>query len=155
MIPDERNYKRIYFMGRIKRAIMEFAPTYGGKLTENITQAGKRLPGRRHGEPAYGRVPINLHIHDEVILENSQGRQAESEGGNKSSCAGLRHGLRGFPKCGMDSQEIGYKKRVGLAFVNDRKIRISVGTSRKATSWHRQDSVVGFRPTDGPAGTHG
>ena len=24
-------------------------------------------------------------------------------------------------------------------FVNDRKIRISVGTSRKATSWHRQE----------------
>ena len=24
-------------------------------------------------------------------------------------------------------------------FVNDRKIRISVGTSRKAMSWHRQE----------------
>ena len=59
MIPDERNYKRIYFMGQNQKSHKwDLLPdlrrqTHG----EYRTGRGKRLPGQRHGEPAYGRVP--------------------------------------------------------------------------------------------------
>ena len=85
MIPDERNYKRIYFMGQNQKSHKwDLLPTYGGKLTENIVQAVARdcLANAMVNLHTAG-YRINFHIHDEVILEIPKGRQAESGGGNK------------------------------------------------------------------------
>lgn len=81
MIPDERNFKRIYFMGQNqKNRKWELLPTYGGKLTENIVQAVARdcLANAMVNLHTAG-YRINFHIHDEVILEIPKGGRQSLE----------------------------------------------------------------------------
>lgn len=71
LIPDDRNYDRIYYMGQGQKSHKwELLQTYGGKLTENIVQAVARdcLANAMINLYTAGYV-INFHIHDEVILE--------------------------------------------------------------------------------------
>lgn len=71
LIPDDRNYDRIYYMGQSQKSHKwELLQTYGGKLTENIVQAVARdcLANAMINLSSAGYV-INFHIHDEVILE--------------------------------------------------------------------------------------
>lgn len=71
LIPDERGYKKIHFMGQNQtNKKWSLIPTYGGKLTENIVQAVARdcLANAMTNLFAAG-YKINFHIHDEVILE--------------------------------------------------------------------------------------
>ena len=71
LIPDDRNYDRIYYMGQGQKSHKwELLQTYGGKLTENIVQAVARdcLANSIINLYNAGYV-INFHIHDEVILE--------------------------------------------------------------------------------------
>lgn len=71
LLPDDRGWKRIYYMGLGQKSHKwELLQTYGGKLAENIVQAIARdclanaiLNLREAG------YRINFHIHDEVILE--------------------------------------------------------------------------------------
>lgn len=71
LIPDERGFKRIFFMGMNQTSKKwELIQTYGGKLTENIVQAVARdcLANAMLNLHQAG-YRINFHIHDEVILE--------------------------------------------------------------------------------------
>lgn len=71
LIPDDRNYDRIYYMGQGQKSHKwELLQTYGGKLTENIVQAVARdcLANSIINLYQAGYL-INFHIHDEVILE--------------------------------------------------------------------------------------
>ena len=71
LIPDERGFKRIFFMGMNQTSKKwELIQTYGGKLTENIVQAVARdcLANAMVNLHQAG-YRINFHIHDEVILE--------------------------------------------------------------------------------------
>ena len=71
LLPDDRGWKRIYYMGLGQKSHKwELLQTYGGKLAENIVQAIARdclanaiLNLREAG------YRINFHIHHEVILE--------------------------------------------------------------------------------------
>ncbi len=66
LIPDDRGYKRLYFMGLNQSSKRwELTQTYGGKLTENIVQAVANAILNLY-QAGY---QINFHIHDEVILE--------------------------------------------------------------------------------------
>jgi DNA polymerase len=71
LIPDERGWKKIYYMGMGQKSHKwELLPTYGGKLVENIVQAVARdcLANAVLNLMGAG-YKINFHIHDEVILE--------------------------------------------------------------------------------------
>ena len=75
LIPNERGYDSIWFMGMNQSSKKwEKVQTYGGKLTENIVQAVARdcLASAMMNlwEAGY---KINFHIHDEVILEIPSG----------------------------------------------------------------------------------
>ncbi|MCI8312546.1 MAG: DNA polymerase [Lachnospiraceae bacterium] len=71
LIPDDRGYKRLYFMGLNQSSKRwELTQTYGGKLTENIVQAVARDCLANAILNLYqAGYQINFHIHDEVILE--------------------------------------------------------------------------------------
>lgn len=71
LIPDERGYRRLYFMGVSQsRKRWELIQTYGGKLTENIVQAVARdCLANAIQNLHHAGYRINFHIHDEVILE--------------------------------------------------------------------------------------
>lgn len=71
LIPDERNMKRIYYMGQNQTSKKwELTQTYGGKLTENIVQAVARdCLAHAMVNLHQAGYKINFHIHDEVILE--------------------------------------------------------------------------------------
>lgn len=71
LIPDDRNYDRLYFMGQNQTTKKwELIQTYGGKLTENIVQAVARdcLANAIVNLHNAGYA-INFHIHDEVVVE--------------------------------------------------------------------------------------
>lgn len=81
LIPDERGYGRLYFMGVSQsRKRWELIQTYGGKLTENIVQAAARdcLANAVQNLHRAG-YRINFHIHDEVILEIPDGSRQSLE----------------------------------------------------------------------------
>lgn len=104
LIPDERGWKRIYYMGLGQKSHKwEQLQTYGGKLTENIVQAIARdclanaiLNLREAG------YRINFHIHDEVILEIPEGGSQSLEEAVRLMCrvpdwaAGLPLNADGF-----------------------------------------------------------
>lgn len=79
LLPDERGFKRIFFMGQNQTSKRwELIQTYGGKLTENIVQAVARDCLANAMTNLYRNgYRIDFHIHDEVILEIA-------EGGNQS-----------------------------------------------------------------------
>mgnify|MGYP001028206054 CR=1 FL=1 len=71
LVPDERGWKKIYYMGMGQKSHKwELLPTYGGKLVENIVQAVARdcLANAILNLMGAG-YKINFHIHDEVVLE--------------------------------------------------------------------------------------
>ena len=71
LIPDDRGFKRIFFMGQSQTSKKwEHIQTYGGKLTENIVQAVARDCLANAIMNLYrAGYQIDFHIHDEVILE--------------------------------------------------------------------------------------
>ncbi len=79
LIPDDRGYKRLHFMGQNQSnkksgKKWELVQTYGGKLTENIVQAVARdCLANAIMNLYYAGYNINFHIHDEVVMEIPKG----------------------------------------------------------------------------------
>ncbi len=104
LIPDERNRKRIYYMGMDQKSHKwRLLPTYGGKLTENIVQAVARdcLANAMTVLEGCG-YRICFHIHDEVVLEILEGGEQSLEDAVRLMCqapswaAGLPLNADGF-----------------------------------------------------------
>ena len=111
LIPDDRGYKRLYFMGLNQSSKRwELTQTYGGKLTENIVQAVARdcLANAILNLHQAG-YQINFHIHDEVIFEIPDKSKQSLEEAIELMCKAPEW-ANGLPLCADGFESSYYKK---------------------------------------------